>query len=465
MRQKFFCARFYVTHECNSFCKFCDTHSAVYRDIKPLPLESAKSLVKQLYDIGCRYLDITGGEPSLNPNLPEILKYAAGLGMGIKTEVTTNGISGMTETLKQCAELAVKFNISLDTVNREIYRNMRGVDKLSTVIKTVREAVIIRKNKGLLAPRIMTVLTDENACGLPEMVRFAQNKGTEIYINPVFHYVNGTSQTDTKCLDVIRSYVFEKNTVVMLHFLEFYGDYGQSPRPLCSACRQTLTIAADGRMIVPCYHARGRKFIRHNGNIKDITDSEEFIYFHNNSGTFQQCSQCTVSPYFGISFSYSLNKYFLLQSFSERLARFKRSFMNVLPLRNVPENLHSQLNELIDIVRSLNGQRNDVLCPPEVYRKHRPSCDVSDCWELERVPHRMFDAVFSDVYQEVERGKHYDYIDILENAPEFMLRWWKLHISVNMNVSVTCNFDDERKWLREYFRRLGDFRRTILRRR
>lgn len=459
MKQKFFCARFYVTHECNSFCKFCDTHSAAYRDIKPLPLEGAIFLIKQLYDSGCRYLDITGGEPSLNPNLPEILKYAAVL--GIKTEVTTNGIAGMTETLRQCAESAVKFNISLDTADRETYKNIRGVDKLCAVVQTLREAVIIRKNKGLLAPRIMTVLTDENMCSLPEMVRFAQNEGTEIYINPVFHYVNEISQTDTKCLDLLRSYAFEKNTVVMLHFLEFYGDGGECLWPLCSACRQTLTVAADGSMIVPCYHAQGRKFLRHNGNIQDILNSGEFMYFQNNSGKFPQCRQCTVSPYFGISFSYSLNKYFLFQSFSERLARFKREFMNVLPLRDVPESLYSQLDELVDIVRSLNGQRNDVLCPPEVYRRYKPSSDVSDCWELERVPHRMFDVLFSDVYQIIKLSMHYNYIDILENAPEFMLRWWKLYISTNMNVSVTCNFDNERKWLREYFRRVKDFRSTL----
>lgn len=458
MRQKFFCARFYVTHKCNSFCKFCDTHSAVYRNIKPLSLEHAKSIIKQLYDMGCRYLDVTGGEPSLNPNLPEILEYAAGL--NIKTEVTTNGITGMTETLRECAESAVKFNISLDTMNREIYKNMRGVDKLGAVIKTLREAVIIRKNKGLSAPRIMTVLTDENASSLPEMVRFAQNEGTEIYVNPAFNYVNGISQTDTKYLDALRSYTFEPNTVVMLHFLELYRDDGKYLRPLCSACRQTLTVAADGSIIVPCYHSKDRKFLRHNGNIQELLNSEEFMYFQNNSGKFPQCRQCTISPYFGISFSYSLNKYFLLQSFSERLARFKRDFMNVLPLRNVPDNLHSQLNELIDIIRSLNGQRNDVLCPPEVYRKYKPSCDVSNCWELERVPHRMFDTICYDIYQEIKRDQHYDYIDILENAPEFMLRWWKLYISVNMNVSVECNADEERKWLREYFIRLRDFRRT-----
>ena len=158
--EKFYCARIYVTHKCNSNCSFCDTHDKIYKDIHEMNLEQAITLIQQLREIGVKYLDLTGGEPTLNVNLPEIISFANNL--GIKTEVTSNATAGLTDTLIKSAARARKFNISLDTLNSEKYKKIRGVDKLKIVLTTIKEIAKIRAELNLIVPKLMTVVTEEN---------------------------------------------------------------------------------------------------------------------------------------------------------------------------------------------------------------------------------------------------------------------------------------------------------------
>ena len=478
MRKKYYCCRFYVTHKCNCSCSFCDTHSYEYSGHLPVKPDEAANIIHDVWTLGCRYIDFTGGEPALNPALPQLIMTAKSL--GIKTEITTNGAQGMTDTLAECALIADKFNVSLDSLSREVYESLRGFDGLEHTLEVIREASVIRHKAGLPAVKIMTAVTKKNLNETEALVRFADEAHAEIYFNPVFRYFDechGCDESDyMNIIPVLEKFTFRKNAVIMLHFLEFYSDSGDN-MPLCSANRQTLTISADGCLILPCYHSGQKAFIDTGHNLKRYVQSREFEEL--SSRTYKQCKGCKVSPYFGISFSFRLDKFFLLASFSEKLVHLKRDYLNEFNLSFDENYLMGHLKELKLIINSLAQSpvpESDSLYYAEkiqdywhspVYRR-RISCEdyerdlaASDCWGLRRIPHRFYDRICCEVFAESARclrecPDDKESREILSLSQEFMLRWWKYYISVNFSTSVICDAKSESQWLDEYFMRIRD---------
>lgn len=75
--QNFYCARFYVTYRCNSRCSYCNVwQNPAFKNVPELSAEDACLLVKQCREHGVRYIDFTGGEPTLYPHLAEVIEYA-----------------------------------------------------------------------------------------------------------------------------------------------------------------------------------------------------------------------------------------------------------------------------------------------------------------------------------------------------------------------------------------------------
>jgi organic radical activating enzyme len=83
---------YYITYHCNLKCENCSVGSP-FIDPRFSDLESYKNDVdnlKQYMHIGV--MRLIGGEPTLNPEIVEYLKYAKESGFADKTSVATNGI-------------------------------------------------------------------------------------------------------------------------------------------------------------------------------------------------------------------------------------------------------------------------------------------------------------------------------------------------------------------------------------
>ena len=101
---------------------------------KELSLEDAKLLLRQSYDLGVRYVDFTGGEPTLYPYLKEIIEYAKQL--GIKTEVTSNCISSSSNDPFQ--DYMGQKAIILDDLRDKAFINGNGTDNFEDLLKKLR---------------------------------------------------------------------------------------------------------------------------------------------------------------------------------------------------------------------------------------------------------------------------------------------------------------------------------------
>lgn len=436
--KKFYCARLYVSHKCNSACRYCDTHEDVYRNISDMTAEKGKNLIRQLRDVGVNYIDFTGGEPSLNRDLPTMLEYAREL--GIKTEMTTNAVAGMTETLVQCALKTRRLNISLDTLNRKKYRAIRGVEKLDTVKETAKKIVALRKSVGLSLPRLITVVSNDNVGELPELINFARELDVQVYLNPVFQYGGKFgSAINTRLLDRLRGYTFDPYAVVPIHWLEFISDSykrGITHTPRCAANRQILTFAADGRLMSPCYHAHPRTLLPIGNKLRDFLSSELFDQQTLLTEKLPSCEHCKVAPYFGISFSYKPDKYFLLQSFSDRLGHLKSDFGKHLSQEHLPE-LLKVLDKFLAVVRSL------------------PACkDFTDtnCWEIEYMPHKLFDEIYPSAFKKLRPNSD---ATLINSIPEFMMRLWITVIVRKMPSVYIHDISEDSSWIKNYLKIIG----------
>lgn len=144
--------RLSVTQRCNLRCAYCGMECEKNeREMTPQDIEKAVSVFA---DLGIRKVRLTGGEPLVRKDIIEIAKRVSSV-KGIETvALTTNGVllEEYAEPLKKAGVQSV--NISLDTMDREQYKNITGADCLDKVLAGIKEA----EKVGLYPIRINSVL-------------------------------------------------------------------------------------------------------------------------------------------------------------------------------------------------------------------------------------------------------------------------------------------------------------------
>lgn len=132
-----FC-QFAITSACNANCGFCN----FARDRHPkerwryVSRADAFEAIAILHREGVRYLVLTGGEPTLHPNVTDIVAHATGLGMKVML-VTNAGILGVNKINSLHDAGLSSFIISVDAASQELHEKNRG---LPNVCQKIREA-------------------------------------------------------------------------------------------------------------------------------------------------------------------------------------------------------------------------------------------------------------------------------------------------------------------------------------
>jgi uncharacterized radical SAM superfamily Fe-S cluster-containing enzyme len=160
-----------VTQRCDLGCPFCFA-SSVNRESPDPPLPVIESWYRSLLKAGGPFnVQLSGGEPCLRDDLPEIVNLGRSLGFEF-IQVNTNGIRLSSEPgyLYRLADngLASVF-MQFDGTNDDIYRVMRGrplLDIKRTAIERCAEA-------GLGVILVPTVVPGINADNLGDIIHFA----------------------------------------------------------------------------------------------------------------------------------------------------------------------------------------------------------------------------------------------------------------------------------------------------
>lgn len=128
---------FLVTKYCNLNCFYCyakDTLNS--NEIREPTIVDLKNILDQIYDAGCRWINVLGGEPLIRDDIEEFIDYARSKRMLI--ELTTNGffIKKRLKALKKVDHLC----ISLDG-NKESNDSSRGEGSFEKIVEGIECAV------------------------------------------------------------------------------------------------------------------------------------------------------------------------------------------------------------------------------------------------------------------------------------------------------------------------------------
>jgi len=152
-----------VVRHCNHFCGFCSNPTTPYTHT----FESMKVLVDDLVARGYFGVILTGGEPSLHPELPKICRYATDVGLHVR--MITNGWRLADEDFaKAMAEAGLKIvHVSVYSVRPEVEAVLRGMP--NTLEKAY--AAVANANRYGIDVNINCVINKLNADHLDEGIK------------------------------------------------------------------------------------------------------------------------------------------------------------------------------------------------------------------------------------------------------------------------------------------------------
>ncbi len=125
--------RLSVTDRCNFRCPYCmprevfGPHHPFLPRAEILTFEEIQRLTRLFRGLGVRKVRLTGGEPLLRQDLPDLVAMLAGLG-DLDLALTTNGtlLERHAEALAQAG--LGRVTVSLDSLDDEVFRRMNDVD-------------------------------------------------------------------------------------------------------------------------------------------------------------------------------------------------------------------------------------------------------------------------------------------------------------------------------------------------
>lgn len=129
--------RFAVTSNCNFNCKYCSTNQKRNpelndNEIKEMLLAAKRSGIEKVH--------WTGGEPLVKRNLEDYIAYANEIGFKHQS-ITTNGYLLKRQAKKLIKSGINRFNISLDTLKKDRFKQITEIDGLNKVLEGIEEVL------------------------------------------------------------------------------------------------------------------------------------------------------------------------------------------------------------------------------------------------------------------------------------------------------------------------------------
>ncbi len=133
--------RISLTDKCNLRCRYCmpdGVRRLQHEDV--LTLEEVYRIAEILTRMGIRKIRLTGGEPLVRKGIGGLIGRLGCMPGRPELAMTTNGIL-LEEYLETLWENGLRnINVSLDTLDRETYRELTGVDALEKVERALQRA-------------------------------------------------------------------------------------------------------------------------------------------------------------------------------------------------------------------------------------------------------------------------------------------------------------------------------------
>ncbi len=261
--------RISVTDRCNLRCVYCNPlgDSGFIAPKEILRYEEIYRLVRLFADRGIRKVRLTGGEPLVRKDIAHLTNKLSSIPGIEDLAMTTNGV--LLE--KTAADLKAagldRVNISVDSVERESYKQITGLDLLDEAVKGIDKAIAV----GLKPVKINAVILrgiNENqiiplaglAQRLDVIVRFIEYFPTDKNTRPAGEYIPNSRvrKTIENRFGPLMSLVGGKSAGPALYFrlaqsAGVIGFISGRSSMFCASCNR-LRLTSDGK-IRPCLYS------------------------------------------------------------------------------------------------------------------------------------------------------------------------------------------------------------------
>ncbi len=175
--------RISVIDRCNFRCTYCMPADIFGDDFAFLPksqlltYEEIERIARIFIGLGVEKIRLTGGEPLLRKDMPQLVNRLTSIG-GLKDiGLTTNGIMlpKYAQALKDAG--LIRVNISLDTLNSELFGKING---RNVGVDPVIEGIFAAKKAGLGVKINMVVKKGLNDSEILPMTEFCKKEGLQL---------------------------------------------------------------------------------------------------------------------------------------------------------------------------------------------------------------------------------------------------------------------------------------------
>jgi cyclic pyranopterin phosphate synthase len=165
--------RLSVTDVCNFSCQYClpDGYKKTHKQ-RFLTLPEIKQVVSVFAELGTKKVRVTGGEPSLRSDLPNIIETVRNQTEIEKIALTSNGfrLAKMAKSYKAAGLNSV--NVSIDSFDPKQFQLITGYSDLAGIL----EGVEIAANIGLEVKLNLVLMKQFNASILKNVMAFIKDK-------------------------------------------------------------------------------------------------------------------------------------------------------------------------------------------------------------------------------------------------------------------------------------------------
>ena len=238
-----------ITDQCQFACSHCEIRGRKDKP-KELSTEQAKRVIDELSEMGCEFLNLTGGEPMLRKDLFEIARYAKE--KGLKLGLTTNGEA----TEKQLTALAeVKFDsvvITMDAYGETQDKIRKSKNAYDNAIRTIE----FFHDLGVPRICVSTTLRDDNLKEFPKLTEDVFRAGANLMQIQPRIYDNGKPLRNTPEMvqDAFRFILEARRRGFPVEAGEQFGYLGplepllRSAPFLCGSGWNSFCINTDGKV-------------------------------------------------------------------------------------------------------------------------------------------------------------------------------------------------------------------------
>lgn len=192
----------YVTNKCNAKCKHCFYWKKLNSKQNELTLDQFGKIAKSLKH-PLSHLILTGGEPFLRDDLPEICRIFSNINGTKNIQIPTNGFltekiySTVKDILETCnSKLTIQ--ISLDGTEKT-HDEIRGINgAFKKAIRTIQKLKTL-DNLGIF---ILTVVSNHNFNEIEELSNYVKNN---LMVNHSFEIIRGVKFMEASSTPIILS--------------------------------------------------------------------------------------------------------------------------------------------------------------------------------------------------------------------------------------------------------------------